>query len=83
MFDLDRRSLESATTWARLYYMEVSAGPLLLGLMMIIFRKIRRTNISTQPAEGSLIAFVYKDLQKATKKASVLFSKGRCQMEVL
>ncbi|XVF31718.1 hypothetical protein REPUB_Repub17cG0016200 [Reevesia pubescens] len=54
----------------------VSSGLLLLGLMMFIIMKGRRRIITAKPVEGSLVAFGYKDLQKATKNFSEKLGKG-------
>ncbi|KAE8668169.1 G-type lectin S-receptor-like serine/threonine-protein kinase [Hibiscus syriacus] len=54
----------------------VSTGLLLLGLMMFIIMKRRRTIISPKSAKGSLVAFEYRDLEKATKNFSEKLGKG-------
>ncbi|KAL4278354.1 hypothetical protein GQ457_03G006010 [Hibiscus cannabinus] len=53
----------------------VSTG-LLLGLMMFIIMTWRRTVISTELGKDSLVAFGYKDLEKATKNFSEMMGKG-------
>ncbi|KAE8654820.1 G-type lectin S-receptor-like serine/threonine-protein kinase [Hibiscus syriacus] len=55
----------------------VSTGLLLLGLMMFIIMKLRRrTIIGPELGKGSLVAFGYKDLQKATNNFSEKIGKG-------
>ncbi|OMO94112.1 hypothetical protein CCACVL1_06161 [Corchorus capsularis] len=57
----------------------VSLGLFLLGLITIFIIKIRRwrrTIIPTNPTEGSLMPFGYKDLQKATNNFSEKLGKG-------
>ncbi|XVE66274.1 hypothetical protein DITRI_Ditri08aG0067500 [Diplodiscus trichospermus] len=55
----------------------VSVGLLLLGLtMFIIIRGRKKTIITAEQAEASLVAFGYKDLQKATKNFSKKLGKG-------
>ncbi|KAE8670115.1 G-type lectin S-receptor-like serine/threonine-protein kinase [Hibiscus syriacus] len=55
----------------------VSAGLLLLGLIIFTIMKARRrTSISTEPASDSLIIFGYRDLEKATKNFSEKLGKG-------
>ncbi|KAE8668175.1 G-type lectin S-receptor-like serine/threonine-protein kinase [Hibiscus syriacus] len=54
----------------------VSIGLLLLGLMMFIIMKWRRIVIGPKPAKGSLVAFEYRDLEKATKNFSEKLGKG-------
>ncbi|OMP02371.1 hypothetical protein CCACVL1_02822 [Corchorus capsularis] len=56
----------------------VSSGLVLLGLtMFIIKRRWRTTIISTNPTENSLMAFGYKDLQKATNNFSETEKLGK------
>ncbi|OMO62753.1 hypothetical protein CCACVL1_22655 [Corchorus capsularis] len=54
----------------------VSSGLFLLGLSMFITKRWRRTMIATNPTEGSLVPFGYKDLQKATNNFSEKLGKG-------
>ncbi|OMO94113.1 hypothetical protein CCACVL1_06162 [Corchorus capsularis] len=55
----------------------VSAGVALLGVMMfIIIRRQRKTISSTKAAQSSVMAYGYKDLQKATKNFSERLGRG-------